>query len=130
MDTLRGGDIRQFVYNGREYGVAIDSEWTYHPGRNGRVENETGMLPNGELSTTQRLRPVGISSGTLSARPKSNDAEALQADAKTGVAYPCTMTLVDGTVYAGQLVLNGDLAPNSGTAQIEFSAFGANFESI
>lgn len=129
MATLRGGDVRQFVYNGREYGVAVDSEWTYHPGRNGRAENETAILPNGELSTTQRLRPVGISSGTLSIKHGGGDAEALQSAAKTGNANPCTMTLVDGTVYAGQLVLNGELAPNS-NGQIEFVALGATFERI
>jgi hypothetical protein len=129
MATLRGGDVRQFVYNGREYGVAVDSEWTYHPGRNGRAENETSILPNGELSTSQRLRPVGISSGTLSVRPGGGDAEALQTDAKSGEAYPCTITLVDGTVYAGQLVLNGELAPTS-NGQVEFSALGATFERI
>jgi len=111
MSTLRGGDIRQFVYNGREYGVAVDSEWTYHPGRNGRAENETSILPNGELSTSQRLRPVGISSGTLSIKPGDG------------------RTLVDGTVYAGQLVLNGELAPNS-NGQVEFVALGATFERI
>jgi len=129
MSTLRGGDIRQFVYGGREYGVAVDSEWTYHPGRNGRAENETSILPNGELSTSQRLRPVGISSGTLSIKPGDGSAEALQTDSKAGNANPCTMTLVDGTVYAGQLVLNGELAPNS-TGQVEFVALGATFERI
>jgi hypothetical protein len=36
---------------------------------------------------------------------------------------------VDGTVYAGQLVLNGELAPNS-NGQIEFVALGATFERI
>lgn len=129
MSTLRGGDVRQFVYGGREYGVAVDSEWTYHPGRNGRAENETGILPNGELSTTQRLRPVGISSGTLSVKPGDGAPEQLQEDAKSGEAKPCTMTLVDGTVYAGQLVLNGELAPNS-NGQVEISVLGSTFERI
>jgi hypothetical protein len=129
MSTIRGGDVRQFTYGGREYGVAVNSEWTYHPGRNGRAENETTILPNGEIASTQRLRPVGISSGTLSIKLGGGDAEQLQEDAKSGEAKPTTMTLADGTVYAGQLVLNGELAPSS-NGQIEFVALGATFERI
>lgn len=129
MSTLRGGDIRQFTYDGREHPAAVDSEWTYHPGRNGRAENETGILPDGQLTTTQRLRPVGISSGTVSIKHGDGSSEAFQQAAKSGEAKPCTMTLVDGTTYAGDLVLNGELAPNS-NGQIEFSALGSTFERI
>jgi len=74
------------------------------------------------------LRPVGITSGTLSIRATNGDVENIH-DANDGAEHACVMELADGTNYAGNLVLNGELIPNS-NGQIEFIAIGATFEAI
>lgn len=127
-NTVRGGDIRRFMFNGVEYSPAMDAEFSYVPGKNGRQEIETTLLGNGEVASTSRIRPVGITSGTLSIRPSNGDVENLHRD-NDGEEHPCVMELADGTTYSGSLVLNGEMIPDS-MGQIEFVAIGRKFESI
>lgn len=129
MSTVRGGDVKRFVFGGREFAAAVDSEWEYVPGRAGRAENEVQLLPNGEITTTQRLRPVGITSATLSVKPGAGDVEFLHAAAKAAEVQPFVMELANGQSYAGSGVPNGEMIPNS-MGQLESSFLGANFEAI
>lgn len=129
MSTVRGGDVKRFMYAGREFAAAVDSEWSYVPGRAGRAENEVQILPNGEMTTTQRLRPVGITSATLSVKPGTGDVEFFHAKAKEAREEPVVMELANGQAYAGSAVPNGEFIPNS-MGQLEVAFLGANFEAI
>lgn len=129
MSTIRGGDVKRFVFAGREYAAAVDSEWEYVPGRAGRAENEVQILPNGEMTTTQRLRPVGVTSATLSVKAGTGDVEFLHNKAKEATVEPFIMELANGQSYAGSGVPNGEMIPNS-MGQLECAFLGANFEAI
>jgi len=127
--TVRGGDIRQFTIDGREYTPQQDAEFSYRVGAQGRKTNETTIAGNGEVYSTQTTQPVGITSATIVPNSSKSDVEAIQELANGGESVSVTMTLASGVAYGGQLVVNGEIDPSS-NGSLEFSLLGASFGQI
>ena len=127
MATVRGGDIRQMMVNGREFDVAPESNVTY---RLGGFSNESAPTGNGNMHTTQRRKLGGFESLPLSVDPSREDIEFLQDIADSGEPVPMFMTLADNTTYGGSLAIQGSVDPNSGDGQVEISALGPVFEQL
>ncbi len=125
--TGRGGDIIQLMLFGREFDVAADSNVTYRlAGRS----NESTPTGNGGMHTVQRRKIGGFDSLPISVDPSRQDVEFLQGKADLGEPGPCSMTLINGIAYAGNLALQGEIDPNTGEGQLEITALGSKFEQI
>ena len=125
--TVRGGDIIQLMLFGREFDVAADSNVTYRlAGRS----NESTPMGNGGMHTVQRQKLGGFDSLPISVDPSRQDVEFLQGKADLGEPGPCSMTLINGIAYAGNLALQGEIDPNTGDGRVEITALGSKFEQI
>ncbi len=127
MATVRAGDIRQIVIYDREFDPKIGASVNFHLSG---VNNESRPTGNGGLETTQTIMLGGFDSLTISLDPSKKDLEYLQNAANLGEPGNCSMTLIDGTTYGGQLVLQGEMNANSGDGQIDIAALGPVFEQI
>ncbi|KKL99367.1 hypothetical protein LCGC14_1815100, partial [marine sediment metagenome] len=85
---------------------------------------------NGGMHTIQRLKLGGFDSLPLSVDSSRGDVEFLQGKADAGEPGPCSMTLINGEAYAGNLALQGEIDPNTGDGQVEITALGSKFELI
>jgi hypothetical protein len=127
MATVRAGDILQILIYDREFDPKIGASVNYHKsGRN----NESRPTGNGGLETTQTIMLGGFDSLPISLDPSKKDLEYLQNAADSGEPGNCAMTLINGTTYGGQLVIQGELNANSGDGQIDITALGPVFEQI
>ncbi len=127
MASVRAGDILQCVIYDREFDVKQGTNVNYR--LNGRI-NETTLNGNGSNHTMQTLKPGGFDSLTLSLDPSKKDLEYLQAANDEGEPGNCSITLISGITYAGQLTLQGEIDGSSGDGQVDISALGAVFEQI
>ena len=127
MASVRAGDILQIMIYDREFDPKQGSSVNYRIA--GRT-NETTLNGNGSNHTTQTLKPGGFDSLTISLDPSKKDLEYLQNANDEGEPGNCSMTLINGITYAGQLTLQGELDANTGDGQIDISALGAVFEQI
>ena len=113
------GSLESCTVDGRRFSVAADSDADIDVGG---YTNE--FQPNGDGTGRDVMTRKGwkVSGVTLSINHNRGDQQFLQQKANSLVPYPCTFTLVDGTVYAGVGKVNGDLASKSmtGTADVEF----------
>jgi len=126
MATLRGGDITQFNYAGRDFDIKTDSNITY---RLSGITIENEPTGNGGRHATGRKKLAGIDSVPISNNVENKDYEFLQEKAD-GESYPITMSLIDGTTYSGNMAIEGDLDANTGDGQIEVSFMGETLEQI
>jgi hypothetical protein len=114
------GSIESCTVDGRRFSVAADADADIDLGG---FSNE--YQPNGDGTGRDVMTRKGwkVSGVTLSINHARGDQQFLQQKANSLVRYPCTFTLVDGTVLAGVGKVNGDLASKSmaGTADVEFS---------
>jgi hypothetical protein len=127
MAKVRGGDITQLLINGRAFEVKADSNVTYR--LSGRT-NESEPTGSGGVHTTQRLKLGGFDSCPVSIDSDKQDLEFLQDFADSGEPGPCSMTLINGKTYSGDLTIEGEVDASSGDGQVEISALGAVFEQI
>jgi hypothetical protein len=127
MAAVRGGDIRQFILDGRELDPAAESEWNVMLG--GR-ENETAISGNGSLHVTQKRVPSKVTGCAISCDNERGDHEFLHDLKEAGEPVPCTLSLADGTTYSGSLVVSGEVAGNTGNGQVTFELAGARLEKI
>jgi len=127
MATVRAGDILQIMLYDREFDPKQGSNVNYRT--SGRV-NESTLNGNGGLHTMQTLKPGGFDSMTLSLDPSKKDLEYLQEKNDEGETGNCSMTLINGITYAGQLTLQGELDANTGDGQVDIAALGPVFEQI
>lgn len=127
MAKLRAGDITQLILFNRIFEVMGDSDVTYR--LNGRT-NANAPTGSGGMHTTQRLKLGGFDSVPISNNTSKEDLEYLQECADDGEPGNCSITLIDGTVYGGDLSIEGDIDASSGSGQIEITAYGPKFEMI
>ncbi len=127
MATVRSGDIIQLTAAGREFDPAPDSNVTY---RTSGWMNENTSTGNGGLHTKRTRKLGGFDSLPLSLDSEKKDLEYLQGLADAGVPVPWSMTLASGYIYAGDLVVEGELDANTGDGQVEVTALGPKFEQI
>lgn len=129
--TVRGGDIRQFKWNGREYDIAPDSDVTFFI-TSGGIGISVEQTPNGN-GTPHGIgkRYLGGFDGlTISCDWDRGDFEALVALQAGMVAKPCSMTLIGGTTYVGDLLPEGTLEGSSGQGQVTVAGRGKRFERL
>jgi len=127
MATVRGGDILQVMLFGREFEPVTEANVTYR--LSGRT-NESKPTGNGGVHTIQKLKLGGFESLPISVDPSRGDVEFLQEKADAGEPGPCSMTLISGVAYAGNLTIQNEIDPNTGDGQVEITAYGAKFEKI
>ena len=125
--TIRGGDIIQLVLFGRIFEVKKDANVT---SRLAGYTNETEPTGSGGIHTKQSVKLGGFDSIPVSLDPDRDDLEFLQEQADTGEPGNCSMTIVNGVTYAGQLVIQGEVDAASGDGQAEITALGAQFEKV
>lgn len=125
--TVRGGDILQLMLYGREFDPIAESNVTYRlAGRS----NESTPTGNGGMHTVQKQKLGGFDSLPISVDSSRQDVEFLQEKADAGEPGACSMTLINGDAYAGNLTIQGEIDPNTGDGQAEITALGAKFEQI
>ena len=127
MATVRSGDITQFTVAGREFDPAPDANVSY---RTSGFMNESTPTGNGGLHTKRTRKLGGFDSLPLSIDSEKKDLEYLQGLADEGEPQPFAMTLSSGKIYAGDLVIEGELDANTGDGQVEVTALGPKFEQI
>ena len=127
MATVRSGDITQLTIAGREFDPTADANVTYRT--NGWM-NENTPTGNGGLHTKRTRKLGGFDSLPLSVDTSKKDLEYLQGLADAGEPVPMAMTLSSGDIYAGDLVIEGELDANTGDGQVEVTALGPKFEQI
>ena len=124
---VRGGDILQVMIGGREFDPVNESNVVYRLSGKSNVTTPTG---NGGTHTVQRLKLGGFDALPLSVDPSRGDVEYLQTLANNGEPVACSMTMINGTVYAGKLTIQEAIDANTGDGQVEITALGAKFEQI
>jgi len=127
MAKVRGGDILQLIINNRTFEVKADSNVTYR--KAGRT-NESEPTGSGGMHTTQRLKLGGFDSCPISLDATKQDLEFIQDFADEGEPGNCSMTLINGITYSGDLTIEGEIDASSGDGQVEITALGPVFEQI
>lgn len=127
MATVRSGDITQLVLFGREFSPAADSSVTYKLAGYNTENTPTG---DGKLHTKKTRKLGGFEAMTISLDPDNGDLEYLQGKQDAGIPGPCSMTLAGGQTYSGNLMIEGELNPNTGDGTLELAAMGTKFEKI
>lgn len=129
--TVRGGDIRQFKWNGREYDVAPDSDVTLFI-TSGGIGLMVEQTPNGN-GTPHGIgkRYLGGFDGlTISNDSDRGDFESLVALQSGMVAKACSMTLVNGVTYVGDLLPEGLIQASTQSGQVTVAGRGKRFEKL
>lgn len=125
--NVRAGDVRQFILAGREMDPAPESNWNV---KIVNFENESAPTGNGQLHTTQARTLPGIGDCAISCDQSRDDHEYIKSLNDDGEAFPVSLTLVDGTTYAGELAIDGEVQHATGDGTVGFSLRGAKFEKI
>ena len=127
MAIIRGGDIRQFTLDGREFDVAADANVNVDLG--GRM-NETEMNGNQTVHGTQKAKVAGITDVPVSIDSTRQDQEFLQERQTAGALIDVQMTLASNIVYGGKLVLTGELQFLSGDGKSTLALTGGLISQI
>lgn len=120
MSAAVGGPVEEVTIDGRRFSVAADADATRELGG---FTNE--VAPNGDgtariLKTRKSWKVGGLQ---LEVNSNRGDQEFLQQKSDSKEFYPITMTMCDGSVFAGQGIISGDLQASTmkATAGVEFS---------
>lgn len=125
--NVRGGDIRQFKWWGKELDIAQDASLTvFLPG----TENTNLPNGNGSLHTNQKRQLGGIDGIVASCDPSRGDLEFFQGKATNGVAGPLQMTLVNGYTYIGTMAVEGQVALDTGAGTMSMAARGEKLAKV
>lgn len=118
--AVRAGDVAQLVLFDREMDPKAGSAFEVTlSGYN----VEEGVTGNGEPDNVAS-RKQGHISGTVSRPAEGDTLEFLQEKMNAFETGNCTITLVDGTVYGGDLSLTGESALSSDSGGIDFTVSG------
>jgi len=119
----KGGTVREVMIDNRRYSPTNEGEFSYQ--KDG-FTNESSPTGDGGQHTNQS-RKLGGFSGPLSV--SSEDVVALQTSQDKGTEVPCYVTWANGSVWSGQLVIQGDLSPSS-NGELEVDCKGSKFRPI
>ena len=123
---IRGGDITQFVYAGREFDIEGDAAISYRLA--GKII-ENKVNGNGKKYGLAKAKLAGLDSVPITLNQLKQDLEFLQ-EKSDGEDYPLQITMASGATYAGDCAIEGDLDGNSGEGKAEVSFMSENFEQI
>lgn len=124
---IAGGDIRQLTIGGRAVTVAPESSIKLSIG--GKT-NEAKIAGDSTLVVTQKARLAGFADCTIVNDPESQTLEYLQGLADDATETSVVMTLSNGTIYGGKLVVLGELEADTGEGSIPLEMRGSKFEQI
>lgn len=127
MTTIRGGDIRQFKINGKEFDVPTGAELSIIPPGFTNSYSSTG---NGNVTGTQARTPAKISGVQVSIDNSNDDYGFLCNIRDKGEFIPVTITLADATAWNGTLGIQGDLSYSSSSGVASFELAGSKLERI
>jgi len=96
----KGGDIRQYVYGGREFSVATECDFEITPSG---FANEFKPGGNGAMHAVQKRQLASIEGIEVHLDSARGDLEYLQAKRDSGDAYPLNFTKADGSAWAGSM---------------------------
>ena len=123
---IRGGDITQFVYDGREFDIDSEANITYRlSGKT--VENK--MNGNGKKYTLVKVKFGGLDSVVIILDQSKKDLEFLQ-DHSDGEDYPLQITMASGAIYSGDSAIEGDIDATTGDGNAEIGFASEQFEQI
>lgn len=125
--TVRAGDIKQIIIHDREFDPKEGSSTTF---RTAGYKNESSSTGNGGISTKQNRKLGGFDSVGISLDNSKGDLEYLQEKADSGEAGNSSITLADGSTYAGDLVIQGEIDASSDGGSTEITALGVKFEKV
>lgn len=127
MKVIRGGDIRQFKLNGKEFDVPSGTAISVTPQG---LTNTYSASGNGNVSGTQVRIPAKLSGVQVSIDNSNDDYNFLCDIRDKGEFVPVTITLADGTAWNGTLGIQGDLTYASDTGIAAFEMAGSKLEQI
>ncbi len=125
--SVRGGDVAQVMLFDREFDPAEGSAVTLILSGYTSASTPTG---NGKVHTKKTRKLGGFDGLAISCDIDKGDFEYLQEKSSSGETGNCSITLVTGDTYQGDLALEGDLNYSTDSGQVEVSARGAKFEKI
>jgi len=124
---IAGGDIRQLTIGGRQLRVPPETDIKLSIG--GKV-NDIKLCGDGTPYVKQTNRTAGISDCTVLNDNDNQTLEYLQGLSDDATETAVVLALVDGTVYGGQLIVDGELDLSTGEGTIGLSMHGSKFEQI
>jgi hypothetical protein len=126
--VIKGGDILQFSYAGREFIPSPDADVTFM--LSGKDLTNT-LGGNGKLITIAKRRAAGIDGMVVVLDDANKDLEFLVNIQTTAVPKPITLTLASGITYAGSGVIEGEgLGKSTATGIATISLRGERLEQI
>src|ERR1700733_11815216 len=93
-----GGSILAVSIAGNDFAVAADADAKL---RLGGVKNTARKFGNGTTAFTQETESWSLSDIELAIDASRGQIQFLQSVANQGDPFPCTITLIDETVYSG-----------------------------
>lgn len=125
---MRGGDIREFKYAGRQFDVSPDADVTLILGG---VNLASVAAGNGNPITTGKRRLAGLDGLILNLDSANKDLEFLVNKQSTGNQYPYSITEMSGITYGGEGAIEGeDLGKSSATGNATIAIRGKKLEQI
>ncbi len=126
MGKLRSGDIKQFMFAGRELDIKGGAAINYWlPGY--IIEN--GVTGNGKRDPKGTRRLGGIDNVPVSISNSKEDLEFLNSK-NDGEDYPLNITMIDDTTYGGSMAIEGEITADTGEGKCDVSFRGDSFEKI
>jgi len=127
MATVRGGDIRQFKINGREFEPSPEAAFEI---MEGGFDNEYKAAGNGVMVGTQKRVLGGIDGAEVSIDSSRGDLEYLQDIKNAGEPVSVVLGTADGQTWRGSLGIEGELKLNTGTGAAGLTMRGPKMERI
>lgn len=126
MATVRGGDIRQFKLNGKEYDIPTGASLEFTlPGFNNAFE----AAGNGKMYGTQTRILAQVTGIEVVCNNANNDNEDLQALRDAGEEVPLNVTLADGSAWVGTVGIF-DYTYKTDNGRASFSLAGSTLEQV
>jgi hypothetical protein len=125
--TVKGGDIRQFTLEGRNYDVKSESEVEINLGG---FENEAITSGNGNVGATQKRVPASMTGLAIIADDENGDFQALKDLSDSGKTVPMSLTQANGIVYSGSVFITGPVVKKTSDGSIDLSVSGSKIEKI
>jgi|GEM_PF-5930896 len=127
MRVIRGGDIRQFKLNGKEFDVPSDAEMTIIPHG---FQNEYSPNGNGTISGIQKRTLAELNGLQVSIDNSTGDYTFLTKTRDLGELVPVIITLADTTTWTGTLGIQGNISYNTATGVAGFDMRGSRLEQL
>ena len=124
---IRGGDIAQFKWFGREFDPYPEASFELTLSG---IDIEHKPSGNGTIHPQGKRVLAGIDGAEFSTDHSRGDLEFLNDHKSAGDSGPLSITLIDGTVYSGSMANEGELKFSAGDGKISTAFRGPRLEQI